>query len=90
MYYNVDNALSYNALFTMIMGGRGIGKTYSAKVRAIKNFLNKGEQFVYLRRYKTELKKIKNFFNDVVKEFPNHKFTANNGGLYIDIINTNY
>ena len=84
MYYNVDNALSYNALFTMIMGGRGIGKTYSAKVRAIKNFLNKGEQFVYLRRYKTELKKIKNFFNDVAKEFPDHKFSANNGGLYID------
>ena len=55
MYYNIDSALSYNALFTMIMGGRGIGKTYSAKKRAIKNFLAKGEQFVYLRRYKTEL-----------------------------------
>ncbi len=85
MYYNVDSALSYNALFTMIMGGRGIGKTFSAKKRAIKNFLNKGEQFVYLRRYKTELKKaVPTFFADVAREFPDHKFKSTSKGLYID------
>ena len=85
MYYNIDSALSYNALFTMIMGGRGIGKTYSAKKRAIKNFLTKGEQFVYLRRYKTELKKsVPTFFADVAKEFPDHQFKATAKGLYID------
>ena len=85
MYYNIDSALSYNALFTMIMGGRGIGKTYSAKKRAIKNFLAKGEQFVYLRRYKTELKKsVPTFFADVAKEFPDHQFKATAKGLYID------
>lgn len=85
MYYNIDSALSYNALFTMIMGGRGIGKTYSAKCRAIKNFLNKGEQFVYMRRYKTELKKsVPTFFADVAREFPDHKFKSTSKGLYID------
>ena len=85
MYYNIDSALSYKALVTMIMGGRGIGKTYSAKKRAIKNFLTKGEQFVYLRRYKTELKKsVPTFFADVAKEFPDHQFKATAKGLYID------
>ena len=84
MYYNVDDALSYNALLTMIIGGRGVGKTYSAKKRVIKNFINKGEQFVYMRRYKTELKKVTNFFNDIAQEFPTHKFKATAKGLYID------
>lgn len=85
MYYNIDSALSYNALFTMIIGGRGIGKTYSAKKRAIKNFLAKGEQFVYLRRYKTELRKsVNTFFADVAKEFPDHEFKSNGKGFFID------
>ena len=84
MYYNIDDALSYNALFTMVMGGRGIGKTYSAKKRAIKNFLNKGEQFVYMRRYKSELKKISTFFSDIAKEYPEHEFKSRAKGVFID------
>lgn len=84
MYYNIDDALSYNALFTMVMGGRGIGKTYSAKKRAIKNFLNKGEQFVYMRRYKSELKKISTFFSDIAKEYPEHEFKSSAKGFFID------
>lgn len=84
MYYNIDSALSYNALFTMVVGGRGVGKTYSAKVRVIKDFINKGEQFVYLRRYKPELKKISQFFKDVAPEFPEHSFKASSSGLFID------
>lgn len=84
MYYNIDEALSYNALFTMIVGGRGVGKSYSAKKRVIKNFINKGEQFVYLRRYKTELKKKDHFFNDIMQEFPNHEFKVNSKCFMID------
>lgn len=84
MYYNVEDALSYNALFTFVIGGRGCGKSYSAKRRVIKKFLKKGSQFVYLRRYKTEFKKIKNFFNDIAHEFPDHTFKASANGLFID------
>ena len=84
MYYNVDSALSYNALFTMIMGGRGIGKTYSAKKRAIKNFLTKGEQFIYLRRYKTELKKsVPSFFADVLKSSPTTNLSLRQKGFIL-------
>lgn len=55
MYYNADDTLSRNRLFNFVVGARGAGKTYGAKKRAIKNFTEKGEQFVYLRRYDTEM-----------------------------------
>ena len=37
------------------IGERGVGKTFNAKVAVMKKFLKTGEQFIYLRRYKTEL-----------------------------------
>lgn len=70
-FYDGGNAISYNALFSFIIGGRSIGKTYYYKRKAIKDFLKKKKQFIYLRRYKEELQKtISSFFNDVKNEFP--------------------
>ena len=70
-YYDGSTAISYNSLFTFCIGGRSIGKTYYFKRMAIKNFINKKKQFIYLRRYKEELQKtISSFFNDVKQEFP--------------------
>lgn len=57
MYWDINKSLSYNALFNFIIGARGVGKSYGAKKLAIQNFLKKGKQFVYVRRYKEELKK---------------------------------
>lgn len=70
MYYDVNDALSYNRLFTFVVSGRGYGKSFSAKKRCLKNFLSKGEQFVILRRYKSEHKKADQYFNDVVQKCP--------------------
>lgn len=58
----------------MIMGARGLGKTYGAKKIAIKNAINRGQQFIYLRRYKTELKGRNSFFADIAHEFPDEEF----------------
>lgn len=38
-----------------VIGERGCGKTFNAKVAMLKKFKKSGEQFIYLRRYKTEL-----------------------------------
>jgi hypothetical protein len=54
------------------------------KVHPIKRFLKHGEQFIYVRRYKPELKKISNYFNDVMSEFPDHQFKVKGHELYID------
>ncbi|MGL5717953.1 MAG: phage DNA encapsidation protein [Paraclostridium sp.] len=84
MYYNYDRVMSYNALFNFIMTNRGLGKTYGAKKRVINNFLKKGEMFVYVRRYKTELKKKELFFKDIESEFPELEFEIKGNTAYIN------
>ena len=85
MYYDYDKISSYNATFNMIITNRGFGKTYGAKKRAINKFLKKGEQFIYVRRYKSELKKVKDkFFEKVKQEFPEHEFEIKGFTAYID------
>ena len=50
----------------MVIGERGVGKTFNAKVTVLKKFLRTGEQFIYLRRYKTELDSaLYTFWNDL-------------------------
>jgi len=77
-FYNLSKILSYNAAYNMCVGGRGIGKTYGFKKKGIRDAIVKGDEFIYLRRYKTELQTARNtFFADVGNEFPNHDFRLN-------------
>ena len=71
-YYNYNKLLSYGATYNFLIGLRGLGKTYGAKKRAIKAALEKDEEFILLRRYKTELDGRGTFFSDLVanNEFP--------------------
>ena len=73
-YYSLSRLLSYNGVINMAVGARGLGKTYSAKRLAIRNAIGKGEEFVYVRRFKTELKHVGTFFNDIAAEFPDYEF----------------
>lgn len=50
--------LSYNQFLNFIIGGRGIGKTFSIKKYLFKRFIEKNEQFIYIRRNKSELDRI--------------------------------
>lgn len=77
-FYNFNKVCSYNATYMFVVGQRGLGKTYGAKKKAIRDGINKGDQFIYLRRYKTELVTSRNtFFADVKNEFPNVDFRTN-------------
>lgn len=70
-YYDFGPLISRNAVYNFVVGARGVGKTYGAKRKAIRDFLKQGDQFVYLRRYNTELKSVKNtFIADIAHEFP--------------------
>jgi predicted AAA+ superfamily ATPase len=84
MYYDYNDILSRNAMINFILTNRGLGKTYGIKKKFINNFLKKGEQFVYVRRYKTEFKKILTFFDDIADQFPNHSFKCTKNFAYID------
>lgn len=85
-YYDINKTLSYGRLFNFVVGPRGAGKTYAFKDRAIRNFLKKGEQFVYLRRYDTELPaaEMRNYFDDIKTKYPDHEFKAFQGLFRID------
>jgi hypothetical protein len=77
-FYNYDRVCSYDATYHFIVGGRGIGKTYGAQKRAVSAAIKKGEQFIYVRRYKPELQTARNtFFAAIEHEFPNHDFRTN-------------
>lgn len=84
IYWNYNQTMTYNALFNFIIGNRGGGKTYGAKKFVINRFLKKNEQFMYVRRYKEELKKKKQFFMDIAAEFPENKFEVKNFEAQID------
>ena len=85
-WYNPNKLLSYNKFVNFVMSHRGGGKTYSAKRLAIKRFLDKEEQFIYMRRYKTELKgdNLAKWFDDISVEFEGHEFEVKGSTFYID------
>lgn len=90
IFYNFDKVVSYNSLFNFIIGERGVGKSYGAKKFVTNRFIKKKKQFVYLRRYKSELKEstIKNgngiWFNQIKDEFKDHELSNTKDVFYID------
>ena len=84
IYYSISDLLSHNALFSFVVGERGTGKTFQFKEWSIRDFIKNKNQFVYVRRYKTEFKDITNFFDDIMFKFPNHKFEIKGGKFFID------
>ena len=88
IYYSYNDIFSYNKLINFVVSNRGGGKTFGFKNWAIKDFLKNENQFVYLRRYKSELEKdnnIKNFFDDIKYKFPEHEFEVKGGRFLIEI-----
>ncbi len=84
MWYSPHEMLSRNCLFNFLVGNRGGGKTYGTKKWAIKDFIKNKNQFVYLRRYKSELETVSTYFADIQAEFPNHKLTVKGNKFYIN------
>lgn len=73
-WYDFNKLLSFNGTYNFVPGGRGIGKTFGAKEKAIKRNIRYGEQFIYVRRYKSELVARNTFFEDVKFKFPEWDF----------------
>lgn len=69
MWYTPEHTLTHNAIINMVIGPRGSGKTYGLKKRAVMNWEKKQKQFVYVRRYDSELKLVQeNLFADVNRD----------------------
>ena len=87
MYFSYKRILSYNALLNFIIAERGSGKTYGATKIVVNDFLKNHNEFVYIRRYKSELQKgCKKFFEPVIinGEFEGHSLYNKGYTFYID------
>lgn len=85
IYYDPNKLLSYNRILNFVIGGRGIGKTYGYKKHVINRAIKKGKQFIYLRRYKSDIRgKLQHFFNSVKDEFPDVEFRVKGRNFYAD------
>lgn len=88
IFYDYDKLQSFSkCMLAFILAGRGVGKTYGAITAVVKDFIKHGNQFVYVRRYKSELKEcVPNFFSKHIfqNEFPDHHLESKNGKFYVD------
>lgn len=66
--YNSRELTDRGYFMNFLKGTRGVGKTFHFKVKCVLSFLQTGEQFIWLRRYKTELKQdfCNSWFSDVL------------------------
>lgn len=85
-YYDYQKIISYNCPVNILIGERGVGKSYGIKNYVIKRFLKRKEKFLYIRRYDNELKAIfqKDFFGDIKDKFPKNLLKSSSRKFYID------
>lgn len=88
-WYDKGQLLSYKAFFNMLIGNRGGGKTYGFKTWAIDDYIKNGKQFIWVRRYGTEIELLKkSFFDDIANKYPSYKFeikgSKKTGKIFID------
>ena len=84
IYYDLNKLLSHNKILNFVIGPRGGGKSFAAKKWAINGWLKNRKEFIYLRRYNTELLEIGNWFSDIASFYPEHEFAVEGGHFFID------
>lgn len=85
-YYDWNKTLSYDADVTMVVGARGIGKTYGLRLQFVRDYLKDGSRFVELTRHKNELSDFSaTYFNRIVEnnEFPDYVFKTTTRQAFI-------
>lgn len=83
-YYNWAKTLSYDADVTMVVGARGVGKTYGIRKQCVNDYIKHGYRFVEISRYKAETKEISpGYFDKIAAEFPEYQFKTDSKAGYI-------
>ena len=74
-FYNWEKTLSYDADVTMVVGARGVGKTFGLRVQCVKDWLKDKSRFVEITRFKNELSSVADgYFSRVGEQFDNVEF----------------
>ena len=84
IYYDIAGLLSQRCIFNFVIGNRGGGKTYGGKKLCINRFKKSGAQFVWVRRYRTEIDTLSDFWADIRGAYPDDELTQKGQELYIN------
>lgn len=84
IYYDIAGLLSQRCVFNFVIGNRGGGKTFGGKKLVINRFKRSGAQFVWVRRYRTEIDTLSDFWADIRSFFPDDELTQQGDKLYIN------
>lgn len=72
-FYDWHKTLSYDADVTMVIGPRGVGKTFGLRKQCIKDFLKDESRFVEVVRFKTELSGVSDGYFNRLQDLPDFK-----------------
>ena len=87
MFFNPEDVIEEDFLLNFVVSERGAGKTFSTLKWCIQDFIDNGNEFVYMRRTQTELDMATpSMFTALKAEglFEDHKFYVQNGFMYCD------
>lgn len=85
-YYDWHKTLSYDADVTMVIGARGVGKTFGIRTQCIRDWIKDGSRFVEVCRFKNELSGVSDgYFNRTgnQEEFSDYVFRTDARYAYI-------
>ena len=85
-YYDWHKTLAYDADVTMVIGARGLGKTFGLRRQFVRDYLNNGYRFVEIVRYKDELADVsQDYFERIseLDEFEGIRFKADSHNAYL-------
>lgn len=92
-YYDITNLLATKAQYMILLGQRANGKSYQAKLTVLENAYKNNKWFVYLRRYKADVKTkaVEAYFADMpIEKITKGEYTglcAWNGSIYFTVLN---
>lgn len=90
-YYDISNILKTEAQYMILLGQRANGKSYQAKLTALTNAYKNDRKFIYLRRWKEDIKTkaVEAYFADMniskITEGQYNGIVAWNGSIYFTI-----
>ena len=83
-YYDWQKTLSYDSPITMVVGARGVGKTFGIRLQCVKDWLKDGSRFVEVSRFKAEQGEIaKGYFDRLQPFFPDLLFKVEGTRGYV-------
>ena len=83
-FYDWSKTLSYDAPITMVVGARGIGKTYGLRVQVVKDWIKSKRTFVEVCRRVNEMSLVETgYFDKIQEQFPGYIFQVEKDRAYI-------